>query len=75
MAKILMDPSPIYCAIITKFHSFSGGEPKKQTEEKAKVVAAVWGTYLNATLAIPQQVWFEDKFLDEHPFLVGGSLV
>ena len=25
---------------------------KKQTEEKTKVIAAVWGTYLNAALAI-----------------------
>ena len=25
---------------------------KNQTEEKVKVVAAVWGTYLNAALAI-----------------------
>ena len=28
---------------------------KNQTEEKAKFVAAVWGTYLNDILAIQQQ--------------------
>ena len=30
----------------------SGPEKKKQTEEKAKVVAAVWGTNLSAALAM-----------------------
>ena len=30
-------------------------QKKKQTEEKAKVVAAVWETFLNATLTIWQQ--------------------
>ena len=31
-------------------------------EKKAKVVAAVWGRYLNATLAIYQQGWFEESY-------------
>ena len=30
----------------------SGPEKKKQTEEKAKVVAPVWGTNLSAALAM-----------------------
>ena len=38
-----------------------------KTEEKAKVVAAVWGTYLNATLTIYQQGCFEE-LIREHPF-------
>ena len=37
---------------------------KMNTEEKAKVVAAGWGTYLNAALII----W------GEHPFWKGGGL-
>ena len=36
---------------------------KMNTEEKAKVVAAGWGTYLNAALII----W------GEHPFWKGGG--
>ena len=43
----------------------------KYTEEKAMVVAAVWGTHLNAAIAVQQQGWFEEKFLEEHPFWEG----
>ena len=45
------------------------------TEEKAKVVTAVWETYLNAALAILQQGGFEEKFLEEHSFGSVGCLV
>ena len=41
----------------------------------AKVVSAVWGMYSNATLAIQQQGWFEEKFLEEQPFWEGGGLL
>ena len=43
------------------------------TEEKAKVVTAVWRMYLNAALAIKQQGGFEEKFLKEHPLKEGGD--
>ena len=41
----------------------------------AKVVAAVWKKYLNTALAILQQGWFEERFLEEHPFWEGSGLV
>ena len=44
-------------------------QKKNETEENAKVVAAVLGTYLNFTLAIYQQGWLEEKFLEENPFI------
>ena len=50
-----------------------GPQRKNWTEEKAKVVAAVWGTFLNATLAIQQQGCLEEKFLEEHSFWEGGG--
>ena len=36
---------------------------RSKTEIKAKVVAVIWGTYLNAALTILQQGCFEQKFL------------
>ena len=36
---------------------------RSKTEVKAKVVAVIWGTYLNAALTILQQGCFEQKFL------------
>ena len=44
------------------------------TEGIEKVVAAAWGTYLNAALTICQQGWFEEKFLTEHPFPEGEGV-
>ena len=44
------------------------------TEEKAKVVAADWGTYLNATQAILPQGLIEEKIKEEYPFLEGAGL-
>ena len=38
------------------------------TEEKEKVVAASWGTYLNAALTIKQQGWFEENFWEKNSF-------
>ena len=38
------------------------------TEEKEKVVAASWGTYLNAALIIKQQGWFEENFWEKIHF-------
>ena len=38
------------------------------TEEKAKVVVAAWGTHLNAALTIQQQGWFEEFVWGEHSF-------
>ena len=38
------------------------------TEEKAKVVVAAWGTQLNAALTIQQQGWFEEFVWGEHSF-------
>ena len=40
-------------------------QKKNLTEEKAKVVTAVWRMYLNAALAIKQQGGFEEKFLKD----------
>ena len=49
---------------------------KSQTKErKPKVVAAGWGTYLNAALAIKRQGRFEERFLQEHLVWEVGGLV
>ena len=50
-------------------------QKKNQTEEKAKVVAADWGTYLNATQSILPQGLIEEKIKEEYPFLEGAGLV
>ena len=51
-------------------------QKKKQTEEKAKVVAAVCGTYLNDAITIyEQQGRFEVKFLSKKPIHFGRVVV
>ena len=53
----------------------SGRRSMLNTEGKAKVVAAGWGTYLQAALSIYQQVRFEEKFLGEQSLKEGGGFV
>ena len=45
------------------------------TDGKAKIVAAGWGTYLNAALSNYRIGWFEEKVLEVYPFWEDGGFV
>ena len=70
--KTYADPKHWYSLL-----GYDGNHRRRmQTEQKAKVVAVVWATYLNAALTIQQQRWFEKKkFFGEHPLRQVGGLV
>ena len=58
--------SQLFSSWLHKNDLNSGHRRKIYTEEKTKVVAAVWGTNLNSAV---------EKILEEHPLWEGDSLV